>query len=80
MALPGSKDRRFAGLKDLINHLNAVGSRYDAVHLRQTLLKPHGPSSATTGIHHQHELPSAPLTSGLAGAWQLSAAGAERGC
>lgn len=28
MLSPGSgKDRRFAGLKDLFNHLNAVGSR-----------------------------------------------------
>jgi hypothetical protein len=28
MLSPGSKNRRFAGLKDLIDHLNAVGSRY----------------------------------------------------
>jgi hypothetical protein len=40
MLSPGSgKDRRFAGLKDLFNHLNAVGSRYAYV-MRSTRFWP----------------------------------------
>jgi hypothetical protein len=38
----GGKDRRFSGLKDLFNHLNAVGSRYAYG------MAPHNLSSVTT--------------------------------